>query len=76
MLGRKVLDRWQVMTFYSGKRNKATARKGGGGDSLIKVRKNVRRVQNLGRAENLSKKPNTRAKSAHKPNDRESFREL
>ena len=48
MLGRK------VMTFYFGKGNKATARKegGGGSDSLMKVRKDVRRVQNLGRAEN------------------------
>ena len=76
MLERKVLDRWQVMTFYFGKGNKATARKGGGGNSLIKVRKDVRRVQNLARAENVSKSLIQGQKGAQKPNNRESFCEL
>ena len=47
----------------------------GGGDFLIKVGRDVRRVQNLGRAKS-ARKPNARAKSAQKPNDRASFQKL
>ena len=36
--------------------------RGGGGDSLIKVGTDVRRVQNLGRAQFLQKKPDAQAK--------------
>ena len=67
------------MLTYNSLLNKNRISSGGGGegrgDSLIKAGTDVRRVQNLGR-KNFPKKPNARAKSAQKPNDRESFHEL
>ena len=47
----------------------------GVGDFLIKVGRDVRRVQNLGRAKS-ARKPNAQAKSAQNPNDRASFQKL
>ena len=46
-----------------------------GGDFLIKVGTDVRRVKTLA-GHNFPPKPNARAKNAQKPNDRASFHEL
>ena len=48
---------------------------GGGGDSLIKVGTDVRRVQNLGRAKFLQKTLMLGQQGAQKPNDRACFHE-
>ena len=49
---------------------------GGGGDSLIKVGMDVRRVQNIGRAQFPQKNLMPGQKSAQKPNDEASFHDF
>ena len=51
------------------------AQGGGGGDFLIKVGRDVRRVQNLGWTK-FSQKTQCPGKNAQKPNDRAGFHEL